>query len=200
MSAKELAERLAQESQVGKEIDWLKVREEIIAEHERATTTAERITCLDLHKAIMDFVERSNCISPENMDAFRRTRAQDYRTLLVSEAIIGRTDGNVPPDKLAEITTREVNAGRLSADDEIHKLAINEIERGVSKPKIGKLRRLILLVLYAAMLLAGFYLLAIGAAGPLFKFVLGGAFLAGLGGYLLWEDFVSPVFAAKKNV
>ncbi len=123
MSAIDLTERLVKELQSGS-LDWRNAREDIIAEHRQATTTADRVTCLKLHQAIMDAMERSN-VAPENMAQFQKTRGQDYNMLLVSEAIIGRTDGNVPPDKMVEITTREVNAGRMKPDDELHVLAVN---------------------------------------------------------------------------
>jgi hypothetical protein len=51
-------------------------------------------------------------------------RSQYYNLLLIKEATIGRTDGNIPPDKLAAITRREVAAGRMSPDDDLHKLAV----------------------------------------------------------------------------
>jgi hypothetical protein len=51
-------------------------------------------------------------------------RLRDYHTLLIVEAVVGRTDGLVDPIKMAEITGREVIAGRMIADDEVHKLAL----------------------------------------------------------------------------
>jgi hypothetical protein len=123
MSVSELAERLAKMAQSGAHLDWQKIREEIINEHQNATTADERLLWLSLHKTVMDLVERHTPL--EQIEAFQTTRRQDYCTLLISEAIVGRTDGTVPPDKLAEITRREVREGRLSADDNLHILAVN---------------------------------------------------------------------------
>ena len=43
--------------------------------------------------------------------------------------MIGRTDGNVDPFKLLPITTREVRDGRMSPDDELHKLAVGGVRQ-----------------------------------------------------------------------
>jgi hypothetical protein len=125
MSVTELTERLMNEAASGQSTDWRAVRDEIIKEHENATTTRERVMCLSLYKWIMDAVEPS--IQVENMGVFKEARTSDYRLLLFREAMIGRTDGLIPPDKLAEITIREVKEGRMSANDEIHTMALNAI-------------------------------------------------------------------------
>jgi hypothetical protein len=53
------------------------------------------------------------------MPDFQTGRAQNYRIWLISEAIIGRTDGSIDPVRLAEISQRLLDARRLSADDEL---------------------------------------------------------------------------------
>jgi hypothetical protein len=63
-------------------------------------------------------------IEPDKLADFRKARLQDYNLLLIKEAMIGRIDGNVPPDKLAAITRREVAAQRMSPEDELHKFAV----------------------------------------------------------------------------
>jgi hypothetical protein len=122
LKATALADRLSREAEAGGSIDWRGVREEIHQAHDEATTEQERVLCLALHKAIMDAAERT-AIEPAKLADFRKTRLQDYNLLLIKEAIIGRSDNNVPPDKLAAITRREVAAGRMLPEDELHNLA-----------------------------------------------------------------------------
>jgi hypothetical protein len=123
MKPTELAERLSREAETGRSIDWRNAREEIHQAHDEATTEQQRVLCLAMHKAIMDAAERI-AIEPDKLADFRKARLQDYNLLLIKEAMIGRTDGNVPPDKLAAITRREVAAQRMSPEDELHKLAV----------------------------------------------------------------------------
>jgi hypothetical protein len=123
MKPKELADRLNREAKAGGSIDWRHVRDEIHQAHDEATTEEERVLCLALHKAIMDAAERA-AIDPEKLVDFRKTRLGDYNLLLIKEAVIGRPDNNVPPDRLAAIMRREVAARRMSPEDELHKLAV----------------------------------------------------------------------------
>jgi hypothetical protein len=100
-----------------------RAREEIFNDFDRALTAPEREALLALHKCLMDAVEQT--IDPANLDKFKTARAQDYSLLLIKEAAIGSESEHIDMAKLAAITTREVNAGRLSADDGLHKLAIS---------------------------------------------------------------------------
>ena len=122
MNANELIESIERQMATG-EIEWRQAREDIHAVHRNATTEAERVLCLSLHKAVMDAMERNEgAIIPGGMGDFRKLREQDYNLLLVSEVMIGRTDGLVDPVAMRRITDREVAAGRMSPDDEMRKL------------------------------------------------------------------------------
>jgi hypothetical protein len=123
--AEELADRLIKEAQSGNTLNWRRARKDIHEAHDAANTEAERVLCLRMHKAVMDAVERRGIIEKNNLAHFRKARQQDYNLLLAKEAMIGRTDGNVPPAKMAAITHREIAAGRMSPNDELHKLAGN---------------------------------------------------------------------------
>ena len=62
------------------------------------------------------------------------------------------------------------------------------------------MRKLILLLLSAAMLFGGLYVLIdefLFASILYFQFVIGGAVLAFAGGYLIWADFIAPRFGIK---
>ena len=124
MNVSELIEKLQLQMQ-RRELDWREAREDIHAAHENATTEAQRVLCLGLHKAVFDAVERDDgAIIPGGIEDFRRTREQDYNLLLIKEAMIGRTDGQIDPTMMKRITDREVIAGRMAADDELHKLSV----------------------------------------------------------------------------
>jgi hypothetical protein len=138
MKPAELADRLMEDMNAGGSTDLRRVRDEIHQAHDEATTEQERVLCLALHKAVMDAAER-NAIEPTDLVRFRKTRREDYNLLLIKEAVIGRTDGNVPPDRMASITRREVAAGRMSPEDELHKLAVagDAILTRPAPPKAG---------------------------------------------------------------
>jgi hypothetical protein len=119
-------------------LDWCSARAELFKDFDRATTASEREFCLGLHKSLMDAVEQT--IDPGHMDEFRKTRAQDYRLLLIKEAVLGRDDGIIEPAKMAAITRRDVNAGRLSATDELHRLAAASDAPRKAKGIIAKMR------------------------------------------------------------
>lgn len=123
MAATDLVTQLLNELSAGHSIRWQEAREQIHDEHSAATSTEDRITLLELHRALMDAVER-NCVEPDKLAEFRKARLQDYRLLLFKEAVIGRTDGMVDPVSMGRIAQREAEAGRLSTDDELYTLGV----------------------------------------------------------------------------
>jgi hypothetical protein len=136
MSAAQLLERFAATSKAGGEFEWREMREDILAEHASAPNVADRVLCLKLHDALMNLMERT-VIEPKNLAKFKETRSQEYALMLIRESVIGQTDGNIDPMKMLPITTREVRDGRMSPDDELHKLAVAGSEILGSKPSGG---------------------------------------------------------------
>jgi hypothetical protein len=110
--------------------DWNHCRKEIIEEHKHATTETDRVTLLDLYKMLMDAVERQAKLSKEDRAKFTEARSQEYNLLLIREAMIGRTDGLVNPTVMRRITAREVAAGRMAPDDELHTMSFAVAEGG----------------------------------------------------------------------
>jgi hypothetical protein len=104
--------------------DWGQFRKEIIEEHKYATTETDRVTLLNLHKTLMDSVERQSKFPADDRAEFKKLRSQEYNLLLFREAMIGRTDGLIDPTVMARITAREVAAGRMTPDDEMHTLSV----------------------------------------------------------------------------
>src|SRR5260221_1018087 len=115
MPTSDLLRRL-QENPPGSPLDWRKVREEIHDEHERAVTSDERATLLQIFGLVMDLVERQAALNAEDLKQFRNAREADYRLLIVKEALVGE---NVCTETLDVITPREDAAGRMTADHEL---------------------------------------------------------------------------------
>jgi hypothetical protein len=115
-------------------------REEIINDFDRALTPAEREACLGLYQCLMDAVEKT--MAPVALDKFRETRAHDYRVFLIKEAAIGSDDEYLKLDRLAAITRREVEAGRLRADDGLHQLAVSADTVLTPRPPSGIVAKL----------------------------------------------------------
>ena len=124
MGARDLADELLSASTAGTSFDVPKIRQRIHAEFDKPVNETERELLLAIHKSVMDAFERQT--RQEDLTALQKVRRQDYNLLLIKEAKIGDhpDDGHISPQKLAKITTREVAAGRMSPDDEFHKLAV----------------------------------------------------------------------------
>lgn len=73
-------------------LDWTAVREDIHAAYEQTTGTDQRVALLAMHKAIMDLVELAGGIAPGDMERFREARRQDFRLLVVREALVEPDD------------------------------------------------------------------------------------------------------------
>jgi len=139
MSVSELLERL-KALPVGAPLDWRQIREDIHTEHERATTTADRVALLKIHKALMDRVERD--VASDNMEKFKEARRKDYRILIARETLVGE---NVDPQKLGEITQREVEAGRMASDDNLRELGLIGARFLTPLPRKGDIMRKVFL-------------------------------------------------------
>jgi len=120
MSVSDLIERL-QALPIGVPMDLPKIRTEIHAGFKRARTTAEREALLTIFKAVMDAAERQ--IKAQDLEEFNKLRRN---LLLIQEAVM--PDGNVDPQKLEDITRREVEAGRMASDDDFRKFAMAGVD------------------------------------------------------------------------
>ena len=129
MSAEELLDRFMAPSKVGDPIDWQEMREQILAEHEKAPDEKARVLFLELHRALLDTVERQELIEPHDREKFRKLWEQEYVLLLLREAMIGQTGDYLDPFKVLPITTREVRDGRLSPDNDLHRQAVDTVRK-----------------------------------------------------------------------
>jgi hypothetical protein len=111
------------------------ILDEIQREFSEAASMEQRVGLLDLFHAVMNGAE--SALPEKNISQFREARMRFYKTLLVSEALDG-TD--VCQEKLLEVTTREVNAGRMDPQDSMHQLAMHgvpEESMGAAQPVVG---------------------------------------------------------------
>jgi hypothetical protein len=96
------------------------ILEEIRREFSEAASIEQRVALLDFFHAVMSGAE--SALPEKNIAQFREARIRFYRTLLVSEAL---DSSGVSQEKLLEVTTREVAAGRMAMQDTMHQLAVN---------------------------------------------------------------------------
>jgi hypothetical protein len=139
MSTSELLERMMATVRQGPLVEWNKFRNEIVEHFRRATSTPERVALLRVYKVLMDSVEQSPGFAPEDMAKIKEARLSEYRLMLIAEAL--RPDGLAVPQKMEEITRREIEAGRMSTDDGLREDAVRMLtEMGVDVPPVRQAR------------------------------------------------------------
>jgi len=107
-----LHERMAQGG------DWMTFREEIARLHEHAKTQEEYVTLLEAHRNLMAVAE--HCFPPDKCAEIRQIGESEYKWFLNVEAMEGEL---INPVMLDRITAREVESGRMSANDDFRKFA-----------------------------------------------------------------------------
>lgn len=106
------------EASPGPTLDWRGTRERIYALHAKSESFEERGFLLKIYVMLMDSVEKMKLV--KEVEEFRKVRQQDYNLFLIRES----TDGeNIDPQKLLAACQREIAAGHMAADDEMHTLA-----------------------------------------------------------------------------
>ena len=142
MDTHQLAKNLIGQIERG-QLDWVQARKDILFTHASATTEAARVACLNLHKSVLDAVERNPTVLLDGeLGEFRNVRKQEYNLLLIKESMIGRTDGIVDPSILRAITEREVVAGRMTSDNDLYELALAGASILTDKPQRANSRSL----------------------------------------------------------
>ena len=127
MSASDLHNRILEDGAHGALLNWREMREQIHDEFERATTQEDRVILLNLFKVVMDTAEIT--VAEDDREMFRKTRQQDYNSLLIRECLIGE---NVSVEFMDAVTKREVLAERMPHDAELRKLAV----KGMAEPHL----------------------------------------------------------------
>jgi hypothetical protein len=119
MSANDLLQELQSRSD-GASIDWRSIRERVHHEFDAANTVAERELLLAIFKTTMDYAEAT--VAKEDLQKFREARRQDYNLLLIKETRVGN---NISPERMLEVTAREIAAGRMTEDHELRELSVD---------------------------------------------------------------------------
>ncbi len=99
---------------------WLSLHEQVLKNHEIVSSEEDKVKLLDLHKVLLDKVEKWLPDSID-LDKFRELRLQEYNKMLLSEATIG---GTLCVETLYDLTQRELQAGRMSPTHELIETAI----------------------------------------------------------------------------
>lgn len=85
----------------------------------RADTEPKRVALLEVLKGTYDVLQSTLC--GEDIRGFAEYRDKLYKTLLLSEAVIGY---NVSTSRLDAVTTREVLAGRMNEEHDLRKFTV----------------------------------------------------------------------------
>jgi hypothetical protein len=116
VNTSELLERMKTAARQGQfATEWNKFRKETVEHFERATSTPEQVAVLRVYKALMDEIEQAPGTSPEDLATINEARRNEYHLMLIAEG--ARPDGLLDPQKMEEITRREIEAGRMAPDD-----------------------------------------------------------------------------------
>ena len=100
--------------------DWRAFRDEIAALHAEATTEKEYVALLEAHRNLVAVGKLA--YDEETYAKLLPIAAAEYRNFLNKEAM---EDGVVNPMRLERVTHREVEAGRLDANDSFRTLAVS---------------------------------------------------------------------------
>lgn len=107
--------------------DWRAARDEISELHGKARTEEEYVTLLEAFNALV--CVGPEAYTPEVWQKMLPVALAEYKLFLNIEAM---EDGNINPVKLERITRREVEAGRLNAEDSMRELAVAGVSMGDS--------------------------------------------------------------------
>ena len=100
--------------------DWHTLHNQILQNHENATSSELYVKLLELHKVLLDKVEKLISGS-DDIEKFKIIRQKEYNAMLLRESTIG---GSLCVETLYEITQRELEAGRMHPTHEFIETAI----------------------------------------------------------------------------
>lgn len=105
--------------------NWREIIKAINDEFPAAKTEQHRVALLTVFRSTMDIAEKT--VAAEDLAKFQEARGQNYSSFLVEEALIGE---HVCVETMYAITQREIDAGRMTPDDNLRKGA----EAGMAAP------------------------------------------------------------------
>lgn len=100
--------------------DWRAFQQEIAALHAEATTEEEYVTLLEAHRNLVAVGEHA--YDEETYAQILPIARAEYLNFLNKESL---EDGMINPVLLERVTRREVEAGRLDADDDFRTFAVS---------------------------------------------------------------------------
>lgn len=99
------------------------LREEVLWLHASIHDEASRIELMRLFNVIADLVESHLADEGQDLTAFRLHRQGQIWLFLRAESLV---DGQLDRKRLSYVTSREVTAGRMREEDEIHRYALGD--------------------------------------------------------------------------
>lgn len=97
------------------QINIKEFRDRIVALHEESGSEDERTILIQCYCNLMDLAERQATTHQIDVERLREVRSSEMRFFCIKEAML---DGeNIDPDELLRVASREVDAGRMPADD-----------------------------------------------------------------------------------
>ncbi len=86
-----------------------------------AKTDEYQVKLINITADFEHLFEINSDLTPQSLQILRQARQITYRQMLVEQGSVG---GNVDPDRMERITRREVDAGRMTPDDDFRQLAV----------------------------------------------------------------------------
>ena len=86
-----------------------------------AKTEKDQVALINITAEFEHLFEINSDLTPQSLKTLRQVRQITYRQMLIVQ---GSVDGNVDPDRMERITSREVEAGRMAPDDDFRQLAV----------------------------------------------------------------------------
>jgi hypothetical protein len=107
------------EGSVAPTLAWTETRERIHELHKKSQSFEERGLIIKIYLTLMESVEKMKLV--KDIPQFRETLKSDYNLLLISESL--DANHNIDPTKLLAVTRREIEAGHMVDNNELHQLA-----------------------------------------------------------------------------
>ncbi|QNP46068.1 hypothetical protein H9L14_01995 [Sphingomonas sediminicola] len=101
-------------------VDLIGFKDQIVFLHGDVDNEADRVTLIEIYLSLMELAERQFIAQGADPTEIRNLKNAEHKFFCIKEATIGE---NVDPDLLLQVTQREVDAGRLPADDGLYQHA-----------------------------------------------------------------------------
>lgn len=109
--------------------EWDELFQKIKTDEDLKRTEHKRIGLLDTFKSVMDIAE--TVIDPDDLEKVKTARDRQYKSFIYQESVVGE---NICIETLNYVTQREIDSGRMTADNSLRQLA----EEGMKSPHLSR--------------------------------------------------------------